>query len=331
MPDLSTTYMGIPLRNPIIVGSSGLTDRVDSIKKLEKQGAGAVVLKSLFEEEIISEMKANLKKMASDSFLYPETLDFYEQQPHQKDSTDHYLDLITESKKAVSIPVIASINCITAQQWTFFPKQIEAAGADGMELNLFILPSDINRSAKDNERVYFEIIFDVLKQINIPVAIKISPYFTDLANMILRFSETGVAGIVLFNRFYNPDFDLDKLEVTQGNILSTPYDLPLSLRWISIMYNRIKCDLAASTGIHDSSAIIKQILAGASAVQVVSALYNEGIDKLTNMVEGLETWMMGKGFYSIDDFKGKMSQDNSDDPAAYERVQFMKYFKGYKP
>ena len=330
MPDLSTKYLGLPIRCPLIVGSSGLTNNVDNIKKMEGYGAGAVVLKSLFEEAILMEMEAKKKQMASQQFLYPETLEFYENQDSGKLTTEVYLKLITDCKKKVEIPIIASINCLTAGQWTYFPKRIEEVGADALELNLFILPSDFSHSAEENEKVYFDIINQVREQVNIPVSVKISFYFSNLGNMIQRLSETGIEGIVLFNRFFSPDFDLDKLEITSSNLFSSPDDLYISLRWMAIMYNRVKCDLAASTGVHDSMGLIKQILAGASVVQVVSCLHKEGLDEIQSMVEGLETWMIGNGFYTINDFKGRLSQSASENPAAYERVQFMKYFSGYQ-
>jgi dihydroorotate dehydrogenase (fumarate) len=226
--------------------------------------------------------------------------------------------------------VIASINCVTAKQWIYFPREIELAGADGIELNLFILPSDLNRTAEENEKIYFHIIDEVLKQVKIPVAVKISYYFSNLAILIKRLSETKISGIVLFNRFYSPDFDIDNLEITQGNVLSSPGDLPISLRWIAIMSERVSCDLAASTGVHDGAALIKQLLAGAKAVQIVSAIYKYGAEHISIMLEELKNWMEKHQFSSIDQFRGKMSQSKSSDPAAYERVQFMKYFRGYR-
>jgi len=330
MTDLTTIYMGLTLPNPLIAGSSGLTDNKENILRLEKYGIGGIVLKSLFEEEIIIEKQANLKKMGSGGFLYPETVEFYEYEEGPRESTAEYLDLIRELKKTIAIPVIASINCVTARQWTYFPKEIESAGADAIELNLFILPSDLNRTADENENIYFQIIDEVIKQVKIPVSVKISFYFSNLATMIKRLSETKISGIVLFNRFYSPDFDIDIFEVTPGNVLSSSGDLAISLRWIAIMAERVSCDLAASTGVHDGSAMIKQLLAGAKAVQITSALYNHGAEYVATMVEELKTWMGKHKFNSIDQFRGKMSQSKSSDPASYERVQFMKYFRGYK-
>jgi len=330
MADLAVNYMGLDLRNPVIAGSSGLTDKAGSIQDLERNGAGAVVLKSLFEEEIILEKEAIKKKMQTGYSLYPESVDYYRYEDNSGESTTEYLDLIHQVKKQVSIPVMASINCMTAQQWTWFPREIETAGADGLELNLFILPSDPDKSSAENEKTYFEIIENVTSRLKIPVALKISYYFSNLADMIGRFANTGIKGLVLFNRFYSPDFDIEKFKITSGNVLSSPGDLFLSLRWIAMMSGRIRCDLAASTGVHDGQALIKQLLAGAKAIQVVSTLYRHGGERIGEMIHQLETWMARHGFEDIDGFRGKMSQARSQHPAAYERVQFMKYFRGFE-
>ncbi len=329
MPNLSTEYMGLKLKNPIIIASSGLTDTVESIKSLEENGAAAVVLKSLFEEEIVAEMDAQLKKMSSVSPLYPETLDFYEEYEDDNMSMQ-YLELIKDAKKTVKIPIIASINCVTADQWTYFPKEIEKAGADALELNLFLLPSDFKRDAEAINKVYLDIVKKVKEQISIPVALKVSYYSTDLALHLQKLSKTGIKALVLFNKFYSPDIDLDKMEITSGKILSSPDDMHISLRWMGIMAGRVECDLAASTGVHTGKDAIKQILAGANAVQVVSTIYLNGTEQIQKMLSDIKKWMDEKGFKSIDEFRGKMSQTNIDNPAAYERVQFMKYFRGYK-
>jgi len=329
MADLSVEYMGLKLRNPIIVGSSGLTDNTESIRNLEQNGAAAIVLKSLFEEEIVLEKEASISRMQSGSSLYPESLDFYQYEDTPAESTSDYLDMIKSVKSQVPIPVIASINCMTAQQWTWFPKEIERAGADALELNVFMLPSDMDRSVEETEKVYFDIIGEVADRIGIPVALKISYYFSNLANMIRKLSETSIRGLVLFNRFYSPDIDLDNFEITSGSVLSSPGDLSLSLRWIAIMADRVKCDLAASTGVHDGNALIKQLLVGASAVQVVSAIYKHGGERIAEMLHDLESWMDAQGFNNIGDFQGRLSQSKSGNPAAFERVQFMKYFRGF--
>jgi dihydroorotate dehydrogenase (fumarate) len=329
--DLSTTYMGFKLKNPIIAGSSGLTDSVDKVVELEKNGAAAVVLRSIFEEEILLEMNAKLKQMSSNGFVYPETVGDYDYYEDIEDETTYkYLKLIREVKSSVRIPVVASINCVSSKNWTYFPKQIEDAGADAIELNLFILPTDFNRSASDNEKIYFEIIDEVQKQVSIPVSIKISHYFSNLGKLIQEISKSGAKSVVLFNRFYSPDIDIDKMEINSGNVLSSPSDLAISLRWIAIMSGRVNCDLIASTGVHQGKDVIKQLLAGAKAVQVASTLYKNGPQQIRVMLEDIKSWMSSKNFQSIPEFRGKLSQQNIDNPAAYERIQFMKYFRGYK-
>lgn len=330
MINISTRFAGLELKNPVIIGSSGLTKETKDIIELEKSGAAAVVLKSLFEEEIIREMQSKYDSMSSEGFIYPETMDFYEYLDIKEESTIQYLDLISRTKKEVTIPVIASINCITSSQWTYFPRQIENSGADALELNIFILPSDLNRSAQDNEKIYYEIVQEVLNNVSIPVILKLSFYFSNLASFLQDISRSGIKGLVLFNRFYSPDFDLNSMEITPGAVLSNPADLYLSLRWIAIMAERVDCDLAASTGVHDGSALIKQLLAGARAVEIASAVYKHGNTRIGKMLNEVKDWMKKKGFETVDDFRGKLSQAKSNHPAAYERIQFMKYFRGYQ-
>jgi dihydroorotate dehydrogenase (fumarate) len=329
MLNLSTKYLGLELKNPIIIGSSGLTDSVEKIIEIEKSGAGAVVLKSLFEEEIVYEMEEGSHSMTGRAVMYPETFDYMDEFP-EEDSVRKYLRLIRESKAAVKIPIIASINCVSAQKWTYFANEIEKAGADALELNAFILPSDMNRTGEENEQVYFDIIEEVKKHTKLPISLKISYYFSNLAQMIQKLSETGIAGLTLFNRFYSPDFDLENLQVSPSFILSHPNDLPISLRWVGIVAERISCDIAASTGVHNGDAAIKQILAGANAVQVVSAIYKNGNTYIKTILNQIEAFMKEHEYTNIADFKGKLSQSKALDPAAYERVQFMKHFRSYQ-
>jgi dihydroorotate dehydrogenase (fumarate) len=326
MADLSTQYLGLKLKNPLIAGSSGLSRTVKGVKEFEDNGAGAVVLKSIFEEEIVYEYEDILKEASADG-LNLDQFDYYDYQIKDEKLTK-YTSLISECKSSVSIPVIASINCVYSHEWIAFAKKLQDAGADALELNMFFLPSDFDRTTEEKEKAYFKIIEEVQKIVSIPIALKISYYFSNLGPMIQQLSESGIAGLVLFNRFYNPDFDIDKLEVVSSNVFSSPSDLHMSLRWIAIMAERVSCDLAASTGVHDGDALIKQILAGANAVQVVSSLYQNGKGQIKTMLDTLEEWMTGKGFSSLDDFRGKMSQAKSSNPAAYERVQFMRYFGG---
>ena len=328
MVDLSAKYMGLQLRNPIIVGSSGLTGSVRSVKELEQCGAGAVVLKSIFEEEIVYEMDDVLKEAAAKG-LRMEQFDYYDYEL-KGEKLDKYRELIQGCKEAVSIPVIASVNCTYSHEWTYYAKKIQAAGADGLELNMFFLPTDLSRSTEEIERAYFEIVEKVKKEVSIPIALKISYYFSSLGSMIQKVANQGISALVLFNRFYSPDFDIEKLRVIPTHVYSTPGELPISLRWVAIMSQKVSCDLAASTGVHDGEALIKQLLAGAKVVQVVSALYKNGKKHIRTMLDELEAWMNRHGYGRLDSFCGKMSQERSSDPAVYERVQFMKYFGGGK-
>lgn len=322
--DLTTTYLGLELNNPIIAGSSGLTDSNEKVQKLEQNGAGAIVLKSIFEEEILFEHEDILKE-AEAAGVNLDQFDYYDFHLRGK-KLKSYIDLITESKKKVSVPIIASINCVYSHEWISFAQQIQESGADAIELNMFFLPSDFSRSSQEQESMYFKVIERLLDAVSIPIALKISHYFSSLGQMIQRLSNTGVDGLVLFNRFFSPDIDIDKLKIKPSFVLSTPAELAISLRWIAIMANKVGCDLAASTGVHDGDAVVKQLLAGAKAVQVASSLYKNGPEHIRAMQDTLKQWMADHDYTCLSDFHGKMSQEAASNPAAYERVQFMKYF-----
>jgi dihydroorotate dehydrogenase (fumarate) len=324
MLDLGTRYMGLALTNPLIAGSSALTATVEGVKQAERGGAGAVVLKSIFEEEIAAEYEGVLAE-AKAKGMSLESYEYYDYEV-RGDRVSSYVELVSGAKKAVRIPVIASINCTYSHEWVTFAKELEAAGADGLELNMFFLPSDLKRSSEERERDYLAIIDRVLKQVHVPVALKISPYFSTLAQMIQKLARTGIAAIVLFNRFSSIDFDIEKLAVTSGPGLSVPAEIGLPLRWVALMAQRVKCDLAASTGVHDSDGLVKMLLAGAKAVQVVSSLSLNGAGHAGVMLSGLTDWMQRHGYKTLSDFRGKLSQAESEDPAAYERVQFMKRY-----
>jgi dihydroorotate dehydrogenase (fumarate) len=328
MIDLSTNYLGLRLKNPIIVGSSGLTDSVEKIKHLEDVGVAAVVLKSLFEEEIILEMDETIYAMTNRHFVFPETLDYMETVV-KEDILTKYIELITESKKAVGIPVIASINCVSSQKWIYFAKEIEKAGADALELNLFFLSSDTQRGEKEILESTLDIISKVKGNIRIPVALKISAFQSNLMKYVEYIDQAGVEGIVLFNRSWLPDIDLDKIVVSSGFVLSSPSDLGNTLRWVSMVSGRVDCSIAASTGIHDGAGLIKQLLAGANACQIVSALYVNDVSHVISIIDDLTAWMTKHEFSSIEEFRGRLSQVNSGNPAAWERVQFMKHFRNF--
>lgn len=328
MSDLTTKFAGLKLRNPLIAASSGLTNSIEDIIEFEKAGVGAVVLKSLFEEEIRIELEKDLAQMNKESFLYPETMDFYDSYHEVDDLLTNYLKLISDAKKAVSIPVIASINCVTAEKWPYYATTLQDAGADALELNVFSLPSDFSHTPEKDEKLYFDIVNAIKDKVSIPVILKIGFYSSNLASLINKLSKTEIAGMTLFNRFYSPDIDINSFQVTPSFVYSAPDEIRLSLRWIALMAGRVDCDLAASTGVHDSESLIKQLLAGADAVQVASAFYKNGKEHAGNMISELEGWMKDHGFQNLNDFKGKMSYARTKNPAAYERTQFMKHFAG---
>jgi len=332
MADLTSKYLGLTLRNPIIVASSGLTDSFDKIADLERNGAGAVVLKSLFEEQILLEAEYNLKEAGKNRLIYDqfsETLDYIDIHIRDKE-LGKYLDIIKQVKKELTIPLIASVNCVSDIGWTGFAKQIEKAGADALELNIFIMPFGFDNNCDEIEQKYYKILRKVKQEINIPVAVKISPYFANLGKVILNLESEGANGVVLFNRFTSPDIDIENINVTIAEVLSSPFEMTNSLRWVAILANRLKIDIAATTGIHDGKAVIKQILAGASVVQVASSLYINGISHITEMLKYIESWMDKKGYNYIDQFKGKLSQEKHSHPDVYERLQFMRYFSKLK-
>ncbi|WP_462281953.1 dihydroorotate dehydrogenase-like protein [Salinivirga cyanobacteriivorans] len=328
MANLETIYLGLKLKNPIVAASSEMTGSVEDIQKLEKAGAGAVVLKSLFEEEIQMEMEQMKQQMTGKPYVYPETMDYMDE-PVEEDQVRKYLRLIKEAKSAVNIPIIASINCVSSQKWTYLASEIEKAGADAIELNMFILPTDFSRSSVDNEKIYHDVVNQVSSEIDIPVAAKVSYYFSDLGPALRRLSETRISGLTLFNRFFAPDIDIDDMKVTNGHVLSSPSDIHLSLRWVAIMANRVECDIAATTGVHSGRDVIKQLLAGADVVQVASVLYRNGATYIAEMLQEVESWMDKHKYAAVEDFRGRLAQEKSTNPAAWERAQFMRHFSHF--
>jgi len=324
MADLNVKYLGLSLRNPIIVSSSGLTDSVKKIIEAEKAGAGAVVLKSLFEEQLSFEAgqyQANTN--------YPEAEDYIRNYTRDN-SVDQYLTLIEEAKAAVNIPVIASINCVSASDWIDFSKKIEAAGADALEINVFFLPANKDQSSSKHEDLYGELAEKLKQIIHIPLSFKLGRQFSNLLNLVDRMYHRQVEGVVLFNRFYEPDIDINDLKIVPSEVFSSPSEIRQTIRWVGIMSNAIEhIDIAASTGVHDGTSVIKLILAGASVVQVCSVLYKNGIGHISSMISELEAWMDKRGFENIGDFKGKLNYGNIPDPSLYERSQFMKYFSSH--
>ena len=325
--NITTKYMGLALKNPIIASSSTLTGSADEVIKLDKAGVGAVVLKSIFEEEILGKAAAVVDAGggANRDNSSEEYINYYIKQ----NSLSNYLDLIKTCKKKISVPVIASINCRSAGAWIDFARQIEGAGADALEVNIFLLPAGIKTKISELEKIYLDIARMVSSAVSIPVALKVSPYFTNLASMFNDLSITGIKSLVLFNRFYNPDINLSSLEFTSSSVYSSPSDIAMPLRWIGILSGKLQCDFAATTGVHDGDALIKVLLAGAKVAEIASALYIHGYGRIQAMQERLEGWMKDHRFNGIEDFRGRLSQENISDPSLYERAQFMKYYSGY--
>jgi len=342
MENLQTYYLGLKLQNPLVAGSCGLTNSISNIKELASKGVGAVVIKSLFEEQIHVETENVIKSeegevktftQAPDKLFGKRIYDYDEAYSYifdfaKMNTLEKYLGFLKEAKRSVDIPVIASINCVSNLNWHAFAKKIQDTKVDALELNIYILPSDWRRSGEDNERVYFDIIREVRNYVEIPVAVKIGYYFSSLAQSVQKLSESGINGLVLFNRPYNTDFNIDKIGSSHGPVLSSGEEYPHMLRWISILSGRVKCDLSASTGVHDYKAFIKLLLAGATTVQIASALYKEGFDVITEILKNTVEWMRKHKFETVDSFRGKLSQTNLENPAAIERVQFMKLYSG---
>ena len=327
MADLQTQYMGLTLRNPFIVSSSGLTNSVEKVKKAAEAGAGAVILKSLFEEDIVSAVQ---KDASLDTYsIHPEAAE-YINQLGMLSQPDSYLELVEEAVKAVDIPVIASLNCYTDKWWMDYAKRIEKMGAAGLELNIALVPVSVKESPEAMEDAICEIVEKAVKALRIPVAVKIGSYFSSLPSFVHKLKKAGTSAVVLFNRFYRPDIDIETLEFKNGNPLSSEEEYSQVLRWTGILSDLVECDFSASTGIHSADTAIKMILAGANTVQVCSVLYKKGIGTLTEMIAGMEQWMEKKGYASIDDFFSLLSLEDDEKKVFYQRLQYVKALKGLK-
>jgi dihydroorotate dehydrogenase (fumarate) len=328
MANLETIYAGLKLKNPLIIGSSSLTGNTINLKKFEKSGAAAVVLKSIFEEEILNEYEDILKD-ADSKGEKDHNLDYFDFKIKEDNLTD-YIALIESAKSELNIPVIASVNCISSHEWLYFLKKIETAGADAIELNIFYFPADFKKSSKKIEKKYLKIIRKAKASVNIPIIVKMSQYFTNLGDMILKVSDTGVDGIALFNRFYKPDIDLKKKEITTADIFSSPHEYVIPLQWVALMKDRFNTSLAASTGIHNGEAFVKLLLAGANVNYIVSALFKNGAEVIGEILSYLESYLEQNNHTSVNEIIGSLSQGNINNPKHYERAQFMKYFSDRK-
>lgn len=322
--DTSTKYLGLDLKSPIIAGSCGLTADVDKMVEMEQAGAGAVIVKSVFEEQIIYDIKKNTHVVAPTD-NYGDSYEYIAAHVAD-DSLNKHFQMIREAKKRLTIPVIGSINCFSYENWLTYAIKFQEAGCDALELNMAILPYEISLSADDVERTFTQIINTLRKSISIPISIKVGTYFTDMAKQMQQLSWMGIQGITMFNKSVQVDVDIENMTLTNASFLSNPDELHNTLRWVAILSKKMRCDLSASTGVYKSDDVVKLLLAGANTVQVVSCLYKNGIGTLRELNEGLKGWMERKGFENINQFRGKLAVQPNDKASVALRTQFMKYF-----
>ncbi len=329
MVDLSTTYLGLQLKNPLVASASPLSKKVDSVCKLEDAGVGAVVMYSLFEEQIIHESLELDYYLNRGTYEFAEALTYFPEMESYNVGPEGYLELIAKLKKTVSIPIIGSLNGISTGGWIEYGKKIEEAGADALELNIYYIPTQAETASQELEQVYVDLVTDVRKQVHIPLAVKLSPYFTALPNFARRLVAAGADGLVLFNRFYQPDLDIETLEVTPDLVLSTSTEMRLPLRWIAILYGRIQADLALTTGVHTAEDTVKALMAGANVAMMASALIENGPAYAGEVLKNLQSWMETYEYESVKQMTGSMSQQAVAEPAAFERANYMKALNSF--
>lgn len=329
MPDLTTTYLGLKLKNPIVISSSPLSRKVDSARRLEEAGAAAIVMYSLFEEQIIHESLELDYYLTRGTNHYAEALSYLPDIGNYSIGPEAYVENLRQIKEAVSIPVIGSLNGVSTGGWIEYAKRIEEAGADALELNIYYLPTDPNLTSGQIEEADVTLVRDVKAKVNIPVAVKLSPFYTALPNLIRRMTEGGADGFVLFNRFYQPDFDLESLEVVPHLVLSHSDEMRLPLRWIALLYGHFKADFALTSGIHSHEDILKAVMAGASVTMMTSELLRNGVKRVTKLLEDLAFWMEDHEYESITQMKGSMCQKAVAEPAAFERANYIKVLTSF--
>ena len=330
MVDLKTTYLGLKLKNPLVASPSPLSEKVENVKRLEEAGVSAVVMYSLFEEQIIHESMELDHYLSQGTESFAEALSYLPDTGKYSLAPEKYLEQVRKVKQAVSIPVIGSLNGVSTGGWIKYARKIEEAGADALELNIYFLPNNPGLTASELEDSYVTLVRDVRAQIKIPLAVKLSPYFTALPNLAKRLVEAGANGLVLFNRFYQPDFDLEQLEVVPNLVLSNSAELRLPLRWIAMLYGRVQADFALTSGVHTAQDALKAVMAGASVAMTTSALLKNGIAKADEIVKGMESWMVEHEYESVQQMKGSMSQKAVAEPAAFERANYMKVLSSFK-
>jgi dihydroorotate dehydrogenase (fumarate) len=329
--DLSTTYLGMKLRTPLVPSASPLSEEIENIKRMEDAGASAVVLYSLFEEQLRLERYELHHHLTYHTNSFPEALTFFPEPEEFHVGPEAYLNHIRRAKEAVDIPIIASLNGTSVGGWIDYSKKIEQAGADALELNIYYIPTDMELIPERVDQTYIDILRAVKSEVKIPVAVKLSPFFSNIAYMARRLDKTGADALVLFNRFYQPDIDLETLEIRPNIILSTPHALRLPLRWIATLYGRIKSDLAATSGIHTAEDVLKMLMVGANITMLCSVLLRYGIEQIRIIEQGMRDWMEEHEYESVRQMQGSMSQKNCEDPSAFERSQYMRGLLTYKP
>ena len=328
--DLSTTYMGLSLKNPLVASASPLSENIDNFRRLEDAGIAAIVNYSLFEEQLTYEAHELQHYLTYGTDSFAESLTYFPESSDFILGPEEYLKHISKARQAVKIPVIGSLNGYSDGGWVKYAKKIEEAGANALELNIYFLPTDPNISSDRVEKIYLDILKSVKATVAIPVAVKISPYFSAMANMAKRLDESGADGLVLFNRFYQPDIDLENLEVVPNVLLSTPQAMRLPLRWIAILHSQVKASLAATSGIHQADDVLKMIMTGADVTMLCSTLLKNGIGHVTKILQDMELWMNEHGYISLKQMKGSMSQKSCESPQAFERANYMKALKSFR-
>ncbi len=324
MNNIETTYLGLKLRSPVVVSACPLSERVDNIVEMEDAGAGAVVLFSLFEEQIRREMQNYEKVIGATSHAFAEASGYFPDIDEYRVGTANYLQIIRQAKERVRIPIIASLNGITPEGWIEYGQQMEQAGADAIEINVFFIPVDLRMPGTEVEKLYIDIVTRLKSHVKIPIAIKLNPYFSSMANMAMRLQEAGADGLVLFNRFYQPDFDIESLSMKSSLEFSTSNEIRLPLLWIAALYGRLDLSIAATTGVQTAREVIKYLLAGSDVVMTASSLYKHSIGYIHTIHKELMQWMSRHQFTSVDQFRGAMSQQNISDPTAYERANYIR-------
>ena len=329
MVDLTTTYLGMTLKNPLIASASPLSEKVATVKKLEEAGIAAVVMYSLFEEQIIHESLELDHYLTQGTYSSSEAVTYLPEAGRYVLAPDAYVEKLMQLKKAVQIPVIGSLNGVSTGGWVKYAKKIEDAGADALELNIYYLPTESSLTASELENVYTTLVSDIRKSIKMPIAVKLSPFFTSIPNMAKRLVEAGANGLVLFNRFYQPDLDVENLKVTPNLVLSSSAELRLPLRWIAILYGHIQADFALTTGVHTTEDVVKSIMAGANVTMMASELLQKGIGRVAEIQAGLENWIAAHEYDSVQQMRGSMSQKSVAEPAAFERANYMKVLNSF--